>query len=159
VTLRDSLIGTALSPPDLAEPRDEVLLALRPAVLCIDPFDPSEDGVLVNTHPDDGAGNVLIPDPAPLEATLAAQFGRPIHIQYGCLPEGRYAINLIYETGQAWTVPNEAGVCAVDEPLKDGGTICGTRPRLSSQSVVVTIGPPGDPSYCQAHPTPSACAP
>ena len=159
VTLRDGLLGTATSPPDLAEPRAEVLLALRPAVLCIDPHNPAEDGVLLNTHPDDGAGNVLIDDTASLEATLEAQFGRPVHVTYGCLPEGRYALNLVYDTGQAWTVPNEAGVCAEGEPQKEGGAICGSRPRLSSQSVVVTIGPPGDPAYCQAHPTPSVCAP
>jgi hypothetical protein len=29
----------------------------------------------------------------------------------GCLPQGRYAINVVYPDGQAWTVPNEAGAC------------------------------------------------
>ena len=29
----------------------------------------------------------------------------------GCLPQGRYAINVVYPNGQAWTVPNEAGAC------------------------------------------------
>ena len=29
----------------------------------------------------------------------------------GCLPTGRYAINVVYPDGQAWTVPNEAGAC------------------------------------------------
>ncbi len=155
VTLYDNLLSTAGAPADLAEARDEVLLALRPAVLCIDTLDPSKDAVLVNTHPDDMAGNVLIPDPEPLEARLAEQFGRPVHIEYGCLPEGRYAMNLVYATGQAWTVPNEAGICAPAEA--DGGDTCGSRPKLSSQSVVVTIGPPTDAGYCDANPTPDAC--
>ncbi len=32
----------------------------------------------------------------------------------GCLPLGRYAINIVYPNGQAWTVPNEAGACTGD---------------------------------------------
>lgn len=155
VTLLDNLLLTASAPVDLADARDELLLALRPAVLCIDTLDPSKDAVLVNTHPDDLAGNVLIPDPAPLEARLSEQFGRPVRIEYGCLPEGRYAMNLVYATGQAWTVPNEAGICAPAEA--DGGDTCGVRPKLRSQNTVVTIGPPTDPSYCEANPTPVAC--
>lgn len=159
VTLFNNLLSTVATPPDLAEDLEEVLLALRPAVLCIDPMDPTKDGVLVNTHPTDAAGNVLVPDPEALEAALAAQFGRPISIQYGCLPQGRYALNLIYDTGQAWTVPNETGICAESEDELGGGTVCGTRPRLPSQSTVFTIGEPTDPSYCAENPTPPACSP
>ncbi len=157
VTLLDGLLATAAAPVDLQQARDEVLVALRPAVLCIDPLRPSEPGVLVNTHPTDAAGNVLIPDEAALEASLSAQFGRPIYLAIGCLPQGSYAINLVYDTGQAWSVPNEAGICGPGEALSGDGNACGTRPRLSSQSVVVQIGAPVDPAYCEANPTPSPC--
>lgn len=157
VTLLDSLIGTAMAPPDLLQPRPELLLALRPSVLCIDPLDPTKPGVLVNTHATDGAGTPLITDPAPLEAALSAQFGRTIEVRVGCLPEGTYNLNVVYDTGQAWTVPNEAGRCAAAEPMSDDGSRCGKRARLASQDVVVTIGPPRDAGYCAEHPTPVEC--
>lgn len=159
VTLLDGLLATAAAPVDLREARDEVLVALRPAVLCIDPLEPTEPGVLVNTHPTDAAGNPLVADEAALEASLSAQFGRPITLAIGCLPQGRFAINLVYDTGQAWTVPNEAGICSPGEPLSDDGNRCGNRPKLASQSVAVQIGAPVDPAYCEANPTPSTCDP
>lgn len=157
VTLYEDLVQTALSPPELAEAKPTVTVALRPAVLCIDTADPSKDAVLLNTSPTDGAGTVLIADEAALEAELAVRFGRTVHIEYGCLPQGRYGVNLVYGTGQAWTLPNEAGICAPAEPPNSDASVCGTRPRLGSQSVAVTIGPPSDPSYCAANPTPTAC--
>lgn len=161
ITLLDgpmgALLGAASAPPELAEPRPELILALRPAMLCIDPLDPSKPGVLVNTHPTDAMGTPLFTDPAPLEAALTAQFGRPIELRIGCLPEGAYNLNLVYDTGQAWTVPNEAGQCAAAEPLSSDGSRCGSRARLASQNVVVTIGPPQDASYCAENPTPTEC--
>ncbi len=157
VTLLDSLFGTATAPPELAAPRAEVLLALRPAVLCIDPLDPDAPGVLVSARATDALGTPLFDDPVLLEAALSAQFGRPVGLRVGCLPEGTYNLNLVYETGQAWTVPNEAGRCATTEPMSSDGSRCGERARLASQDVVVTIGPPQDASYCAEHPTPAAC--
>ena len=157
VTLYEDLVQTALSPPDLAEAKPTVTVALRPAVLCIDTADLSKDAILLNTHLTDGAGNLLISDEEALEAELATRFGRPVHIEYGCLPQGRYGVNLVYDTGQAWTVPNEAGICAPSEPPNSDASVCGTRPRLPSQSAVVTIGAPEDASYCADNPTPKAC--
>jgi hypothetical protein len=68
-------------------------------------------------------------------------------------------MNLVYETGQAWTVPNEAAVCAANEAPSADGTRCGGRPRLASQGSLVVIGAPRDAAYCAAHPTPSTCLP
>ena len=78
------------------------------------------------------------------------------YVQYGCLPKGRYAINVVYPDGQAWTVPNESGACSGSE----GSTnylaqplTCTLKPRpvLYSQGnrAVVEIVGPTDPTNCQ----------
>jgi hypothetical protein len=157
LTLYKSLVETALSPPGLNDAQSEVFVAIRPAVLCLDVADPSVPGILLVSRPDDYMGNLLIADPGPVLASLERQFSRPMELRVGCLPEGDYAMNLIYGTGQAWSVPNEAGVCAPSE--KEGQGTCGKRPRLSSQRSILTIGPPNDPSYCITRPTPTECLP
>jgi hypothetical protein len=72
-------------------------------------------------------------------------------------------MNLIYGTGQAWTVPNEAGVCAHNELSTDGDKTCGVapavRPVLPSQDVWLTIGKPTHADYCQTRATPLECLP
>jgi hypothetical protein len=166
LTLYKSLAETALSDPTLRDSQLELLVALRPSAICL-PADPTKDGALVVSHRTDTSSNSVIGNESALKAALTAQFKRPIEIAYGCLPEGHYAMNLIYETGQAWTVPNEAGVCSARETTKDDGKSCislGTyadsppsRPLLASQSAVLTVGPPTDPSYCK--PLPPACTP
>ncbi|MCC6523580.1 MAG: hypothetical protein IT373_13065 [Polyangiaceae bacterium] len=153
-----ALLQTLGTAPDLSLSVPDVLVALRPAVLCLDVSHPEKGGTLLNTHPTDKATppHTLVPDEAALEATLSKQFGRIIKIKYGCLPQGKYALNLIYDTGQVWSVPNEAGVCMPAEPAV-GDTVCGTRPRLASQATVVEIVEPTDPTYCVEHPTPPEC--
>lgn len=159
LTLYKSLSSTAFAPVDLNDASDEVLVGLRPAALCLDPADAQKPGVLVTSHATDAAGNPLIADEAEVKANLSAQFHRPIEIAYACLPEGQYAANLVYGTGQAWTIPNEAGVCAPSEPSENGGATCGKRARLASQDAMLIIGPPDDPAYCAANPPPAACRP
>ncbi|HSN98690.1 MAG TPA: hypothetical protein VLS89_10415 [Candidatus Nanopelagicales bacterium] len=160
ITLYKDLTSTVAlgGQPTIAEPvQPEVIAALRPAALCLFPGDASKGGVLVVPHYDDSMGSPVIADPEALGASLSAQFGRTITVQQGCLPEGRYTMNLVYDSGQAWSVPNEAGVCApTEEPRADR---CGSRPRLASQGVVLRVGPPSDPAHCAAHPTPPNCLP
>jgi hypothetical protein len=166
LTMYKNLLSTATASPGLSEPSASVLIGLRPAVVCIDSNDPSKNGVLLATHQralepknsDTMEGPVIV-DEEPVKASLQALFNRPFDIKYGCLPEGEYTMNLIYGTGQAWTVPNEAGVCAVSEADGDKGQTCGTRPRLPSQNVVLTIGAPKNAAYCKDAPTPPECMP
>ena len=89
-------------------------------------------------------------------------------VAYGCLPTGRYGVNLVYPTGQAWTLPNEAGSCATAEGsiagLNGGSTnysklTCSApgqgRPVLFSQGTraVIEITPATDPTHCVGTPT------
>jgi hypothetical protein len=127
--------------------------------VCIDPADFTKPGVLLLTHDKDSKDNPIIADEEPVKASLQGLFKRPFSIKYGCLPQGEYAMNLLYGTGQAWTVPNEAGVCATSETPADNGQTCGTRPRFASQDVVLTIGKPTDAAYCASHATPPECMP
>lgn len=152
VTLLGGLVPTAFAPADLHDRRPKTTVALRPAAICL-PADPTVKGVLVTTSLTDGQGNLLVEDEPRLLEALGRQFGREFTVKVGCLPEGRYAMNLVYPTGQAWTVPNEAGVCGLGEAPSDDGLMCGLRARLSSQAVVLEVVPgAGD-----CDPTPPEC--
>lgn len=159
LTIYKSLFSTATASATLNVPSNEAIVGIRPAVVCIDTLDPTKKGVLLTSHPDDTKGNVLIADEESVKKSLFGLFKRDFDVVYGCLPEGDYSMNLVYGTGQAWTVPNEAGVCAASEEGLDNGQTCGTRPRLASQDTVLHVGPPNDPQYCKEHPTPAACLP
>ncbi|UQA58755.1 hypothetical protein [Polyangium aurulentum] len=173
LTLYKSLLETAMVKPMDPDPMNpmptmpfqgadtKLVVALRPATVCIDPLDPATPGVLVVSHETDQMGTPILTDEQAVRDSLAQQFGRPFEIAYACLPEGQYAMNLVYPTGQAWTLPNEAGVCAALEPQTSDGAKCRSatseRARLASQDAILTIGPPNDPAYCAAHPTPVQC--
>lgn len=159
LTIYKSLFSTATAPANLLAPSNEVIVGIRPAVVCIDTNDPTKRGVLLTSHPDDKQGNVIIGDEEGVKKSLFGLFKREFDVAYGCLPQGDYSMNLVYGTGQAWTVPNEAGVCAASEEAADDGQTCGNRPRLASQDVVLRVGPPTDGQYCKDHPTPAACLP
>ena len=140
----------------------EILVALRPAAICVDPEDPSKPGVLVLSRQKAKNGAVILADENLVKQGLQRQFGRPFDVSYGCLPQGNYAMNLVYPTGQAWTLPNEAGVCAENEPESADKKSCVSttkaRARLASQLAMVVVGPPTDAAYCKANPTPKACS-
>jgi hypothetical protein len=158
LTIYDNLALTAFF-GTMPKVEPEVLVALRPAALCINTADPNEPGVLVITHPTDASKdkNKIISDEVGVKKALSAQFHREVGLTYGCLPEGTYSMNLVYGTGQTWSNPNEAGVCAASETENSAKTECGTRPRLASQAATLTIGPPKDAAYCKAHPAPATC--
>lgn len=154
-SFEQTVTGLGMGIPTPAQP--EALVAVRPSALCLYPANPAAGGVLVVPHLDDSMGNTVVSDPDALGQELSARFGRTITVQQGCLPEGNYAINLIYGTGQAWTVPNEGGVCAETEEAS--ADRCGTRRRLASQGVPLQIAPPGDAAHCTQFPTPALCLP
>ncbi len=174
LTLFKSLILTTTKRPS-PDPNDpskyvvfqsfepDVRVALRPAAICVDPADPSKPGVLVLSRQKAKDGTPILTDETVVKQGLQRQFGRPFDIVYGCLPQGNYAMNLVYPTGQAWTLPNEAGVCATAEPESSDGKRCVStteeRALLTSQEAVVIVGPPKDAAYCKTNPTPKACSP
>jgi hypothetical protein len=173
--------------------QDHLTVLLRPSVICFDQFfNPQvsdKRGVLVAPHPVEPTadvncpgsscspgttpGNVVPPDLLTNNENDRVQVsslvrpapgGKP-SIE-GCLPTGRYAINLVYPDGQAWTVPNEAGACSGEEGSTDyqGLTCTGAlqqRPVLLSQGkrAVVEITKAKDPTYCQNFPVPPQCLP
>jgi hypothetical protein len=167
--LDDSLARTIAGPvptvPTSAALRDHVTVLVRPAALCFDPRRVDRGGLLVTPHLTGRSADANEPGEKPLfnAASIAAQ---PIvrDVRQGCLPKGRYAISLVYPTGQAWTVPNEIGGCARSEgPLvaRDDLHTCGVKPRpvLLSQGArgVLEIVDAGDPAACADHPVPVEC--
>src|SRR5207247_11334862 len=90
--------------------------------------------------------------------------------EQGCLPKGRYGINVVYSTGQAWTTPNEMGSCSKKEGdsilTADPGTCAiQQRPVLYSQGnrAVIEVIDPKDPKACSTQtdatvpPVPTVC--
>jgi hypothetical protein len=188
---QDTLVNTApasggvipASPSDPASRTDHITVLVRPSVVCFNPAAIQDGGVLVTPWsygPNPGSmatPPALLPLPD-LEAAKDYQNGMnpnapPLvkSVAYGCLPTGRYGVNLVYPTGQAWTLPNVAGSCAVSE-----GSIAGLngsttdysslkcsapnegRSVLFSQGTraVIEITPATDPTHCigPASPTP-----
>ena len=167
--LDDSLARTIAGPvptaPSTAALRDHITVLARPAALCFDPRRIDVGGLLVTPHLVGRSADASETGDKPLfdVATIAKQ---PMvrEVKRGCLPKGRYAITLVYPTGQAWTVPNEIGGCARSEGaiVSTGAlSVCGTKPRpvLLSQGAraVLEIVEAQDESVCVENPVPDAC--
>ncbi len=148
-------ILSALGDQDAKSPTVEA--ALRPSVLCTRPEVFGSRIYLVTPSFTAENGEVVIDDPAELAAKIAARFGRDpadVSVIEGCLPPGRYSTNLVYDTSQAWTIPNEAGVCAgLERPdgsrcVQEG--VAGSRPILPSQATYLRVGGYDKPGSCNA---------
>jgi len=167
--LDDSLARTIAGPvprvPDTSALRDHVKVLLRPAALCFDPRRVDAGAVLVTPHLTGKSADANeTGDKALFDAASVARQPQIREVKVGCLPKGRYAINLVYPTGQAWTVPNETGGCAVSEGelSRSGAPACVAKPRpvLLSQgarAVVEIVTPQDDPTACDALPVPPEC--
>jgi hypothetical protein len=173
-TLAGSLFDPATGRPTVFQ-QDHLMVAVRPSVICFahlfdDPPAADQRGTLVTPFSQgevaaaplsSSALGPIVPadllsngDPARFQVTNLVGA-----VQYGCLPRGRYAINVVYPDGQAWTVPNEAGACSGSEGLTDFARLTCTlepRPVLYSQGnrAVVEVVGPTNPANCQAQ-TPS----
>lgn len=170
ITLLDDSLARTIAGPVPAAPttgalRDHVTVLVRPAALCFDPRRIDVGGLLVTPHLTGRSADLNETGEKPLFDAKGVAGQRQVReIKQGCLPKGRYAITLVYPTGQAWTVPNEIGGCARSEgPRITRGEIssCGIKPRsvLLSQGAraVLEIVAPQDPSACADNPVPTAC--
>ncbi len=155
--------------------QDHLTVLLQPAVICFD--------TLFDSTQSDKRGTIVLPHPTAMSADLSqpAVPNQPIlppsvlmspqisslvsGVKQGCLPTGRYAINLVYPNGQAWTVPNESGACAGDEGSTNYSKLdCTIKPRpiLYSQGTraVVEVVPATNPAHCTgATKVPAICLP
>jgi hypothetical protein len=163
LVVNNSIIGTLAGnfASDLAPKSVDMLqVYLRPTIACIDVTDSNFPVTFVATTFKAENGQEVV-DVNDLRPKLAKRFGRPesnIRIVVGCLPAGGYRTNLVYNTGQAWSMPNEAGSCVdpLEQPLNDSSgnpTLCKysvnpARPTLPSQNKVLTIGAPLTEGYC-----------
>jgi hypothetical protein len=152
----------------------------------MDPRAPDHGGVLVTTGNINASGQVLgsyppadksdkgqgvVIDSGHLTNPQLAQLvnhnaaGSTNGLVGGCLPLGRYEINLVYPTSQAWTTPNESGACAAAEgsslfsgtgasftDAPGGCSAVSPRPVLYSQGTraVVEITKATNPANCAA---------
>ncbi len=169
--LDDSLAKTIVGPvptlPTSAALRDHVTVLVKPAALCFDPRRIDVGALLVTPHFTGPSADMTETGEKPLfDRTALAKLPIVRDIQQGCLPKGRYAMTLVYPTGQAWTVPNEIGGCAPSEGtiVPDGDiSACSAKPRhvLLSQGARAVLeivdAKPENQSTCDDHPVPDAC--
>jgi len=160
------------SPADPMAGKEHITVLVRPSVLCINAANVAGGGVLVTPHLVGKSSDPMETGDKPLFDPVAVQKANPLitRVEQGCLPLGRYAINAVYPTGQAWTTPNEEGSCATLEGAIVPGTSstsvqsCDKQPRpvLPSQGTraVLEIVPPTTPAgvqTCKDHPVPPEC--
>lgn len=165
--LARTIDGPVPDAPSTAALRDHVTALVRPAALCLDPKRVDLGGVLVTPHLTGKSADPGEPGERPLfDAKAAAALPRVREVRRGCLPMGRYAISLVYPTGQAWTVPNEMGGCSAQEGtvrLGDRVGTCSDKPRpvllsQGSRGVVEIVGP-ASAAVCKESPVPEECLP
>jgi hypothetical protein len=173
------LVGYPVKAPGPSAATDHITALIRPLAVCVDPTQPELGATLVapfltGTSADPKTlGPQPLFDAATVIAALTPIFGKINPPMLGCLPPGRYAPNLVYPTGQAWTVPNESGSCAAEEgslevtSSSSTGAACGvdggapTRDVLQSQGprAVLEITETQGSKTCAAHPVPAVCLP
>lgn len=171
------LLGFPVKAPGPAAASDHVTALVRPVAVCVDPTRPDLGATLVapffsGTSADPKtSGDQPLFDPNAVITALQPIFGTINAPVQGCLPPGRYAPNLVYPTGQAWTVPNESGSCAASEgslafsSSDPSGAACVGAGAATPRPVLFSQGPRGvlevtrsvGSATCQQFPVPKAC--
>jgi len=145
-----SLLGADTAP----EARSSLVALLRPTLICI--TDPNKNGPahIITPFKESLSGKPVVADEPGLTNDVAALLRRdPAKTTFGesCLIPGDYAMNVVYPTSQAWTLPNEAGTCMGTETTI--GTTCVTnqssRNLLASQSFFLRVGKASNPKACR----------
>jgi hypothetical protein len=165
-SLARTIVGPVPAAPETAALRDHLTALIRPAALCFDSRRVDLGAILVTPHLTGKSADATEGVRPLFDASAVAKHPRVREVVRGCLPKGRYAISLVYPSGQAWTVPNESGGCAPAEGVVVPGDRVGTcsgKPRtvLLSQGsrAVVEIIDANDPEVCENHPVPPECLP
>ena len=145
-----SLIGRNVAAP---EARTSVTAVIRPTIICVpDPADAAGPTTVVTPYETDQTGSPTVGEFDKTLDDVATQLGRSragVRVLYACLPPGTFSMNVIYPlTGQAWTLPNEMGVCLAGEDASSDGKTCGKRAKLTSQSTFFEVAPATDKNYC-----------
>jgi hypothetical protein len=151
--------------------QDHLTVVLRPAAICFntlfDATNPDKRGTLVTPHITGQSADLTNPSSQPIVPPTVLQGSQLSSLVsglvQGCIPTGRYAVNVVYPDGQAWTVPNEAGACSAVEGATDYQKLSCTlkpRPILYSQGTraVVEVVAATDKTHCLAT-TPSPAPP
>jgi hypothetical protein len=140
---------------DTPVPSASMKAYVRPSAVCIEEAtDRNSKTIIVTPHELDlqDTPNPTIGDVDATRRDIADQLNRNldnVEIAYGCLPPGKFALNVIYpSTGQAWSTPNESSICMPGEAVGDG--TCGQRSRFDSQFRTLDIAPAQDPAYCNS---------
>jgi hypothetical protein len=168
----DIVFTPPASTPSASTASDHVTTLIRPVAVCVDPTVPGQ-ATLVTPFLEAQSADPTVTTPQPIFdpptvlAALQPIFGNVTLVQ-GCLPPGRYAPNLVYPTGQAWTVPNESGSCSPLEGSIDFGSsppTCAPSGGGAGRDVLFSQGPrsvlevtasPGS-ATCAKFPVPAAC--
>ncbi|GAC1570717.1 MAG: hypothetical protein NVS3B20_02450 [Polyangiales bacterium] len=104
--------GIASANPVLAsavELYDGFTALMRTAAFCLNPAKSFRGTLAVPFKTDfnpKNAGVTLVD-----EVRLAKYQPQIEKVAFGCLPPGLYSVNVIYPTGQAWSLPNQTGYC------------------------------------------------
>jgi hypothetical protein len=198
----DTFTGTSLgtyfdkSGQPIQYKQDHLTVALRPNVICFNSlFDANNSdkrGIIVTPYLYGSTADIPAPlMPAPIvpvdlltappprasvanlvKAPPGYVTGQP-PAEQGCLPTGRYAINVVYPNGQAWTVPNEAGACTGPSTGEGDTDWAGLTCTMQPRNVVRSQGPravveitkstsgacQGSPSMTNPGPVPQICMP
>jgi hypothetical protein len=159
-------------------PQGHLTVLLRPNVICFDGlYDnsrPDKRGTLVTPYllglsadqPTGTPATAIVSASVLTNPSIAALVNPPAVT--ACLPVGRYAINVVYPDGQAWTVPNESGSCTGREGTTDYTSLTNPTCTIEHRSVlrsqgtraVVEITKTTDPNHCTGYQAvPTVCLP